>query len=98
MNRPVCNLFSLGLLLCLAIALCGCVSVQPPTNSIGGFKDASEKNYALNTENTANVGDPIIVRKSYSYREVESLDRAQALNDFEAHGSVPLNSEVVRQA
>ena len=27
-------------------------------------------------------------------REVEGLDRAQALNDFEAHGSVPLNSEI----
>jgi hypothetical protein len=99
MNRPSCNRLSSRLLSCgFALALCGCVSVQPPTSNVGDFKVAAEKSYTLNTESTVNVGEPIIVRKSYSYREVESLDRAQALNDFEAHGSVPLNSEVIRQS
>lgn len=86
------------LILGLSAGLCGCVSIKPPTNSVGDFKIAAEKNYALNVESTVNVGEPIIVRKSYSFREVESFDRAQVLNDFEAHGKVPLNSEVVRQA
>jgi hypothetical protein len=85
------------LILGLSATLCGCVSVRPPANSVGDFKVAAEKNYVINTESTANVGEPIIVRKSYHFREVESVDQARALNDFEAHGKVPLNSEVIRR-
>ena len=86
------------MLLSLSATLCGCVSVQPPSNNVGDFKLTAEKSYILNAESTVNVGESVVVRKSYSFRDVESLDRAQALNDFEAHGKVPLNSEVIRQA
>jgi hypothetical protein len=83
-----------GLLIIMLIC-CGCVSIQPPMSSISDYQFASEKNYVLNVENTANVGDPIIIRKTYSYREMNS-DGMKALNDFEFHGKIPLNSEVIR--
>jgi hypothetical protein len=62
--------------------LTGCVSVLPPSQQLSELRTEEVKNYTLNQEYTVNVGEPIIVRKSYAYKLAERDDRARASKDF----------------
>ena len=78
-----------------AAILTGCVSITPPTKSLSGIKSEQIKNYNLGQEYSVNVGEAIITRKSYYYKESQSSDRVRASNDFQAAAEIPLNPRLV---
>lgn len=81
---------------CLSMTLLtGCVSITPPTRNLSGLKTEEVKNYTLGQEYSVNVGESIIVRKSYLYKEAEISDRAKASNDFHATAKIPLNKLLI---
>ncbi len=78
---------------CLSMTLLtGCVSITPPTRNLSGLKTEEVKNYTLGQEYSVNVGESIIIRKSYLYKEAEISDRAKASNDFQATAKIPFNA------
>lgn len=62
----------------------GCVSVAPPSESLSGFKEKDFKNFQLNQYYAANVGEPIVTRQKYRYKELSSLSRATSSSAFQA--------------
>ena len=62
----------------------GCVSVAPPSESLSSFKEKDFKNFQLNQYYAANVGEPIVTRQKYRYKELSSLSRATASSAFQA--------------
>src|SRR5437016_3638950 len=85
------------LLILLTFALTGCLSVERPSGRFTPAKFVEEKNYQLNTPRTINVGDPVIVRKSYTYQEYEMNDRVEASNDFEVKTTLGLGGSFIRR-
>lgn len=81
----------------LVVVLCGCVSVRQPQSTASESKFAAEQNYTLNVDRVVSVGDSIVARKNYYYREVDSLTEVKALNDFEVRATVPLSPEFIRK-
>jgi hypothetical protein len=76
---------------CLSITLLtGCVSVAPPSQQLSDLKTEEVKNYKLNEEYSVNVGDPIIIRRSYLYKIAEKDDRAVASKDFKLTAKLAL--------
>ena len=63
----------------------GCVSVTPPSESLSGFKEKDFKNFQLNQYYAANVGEPIVTRQKYRYKELSSLSRATSSSAFQAN-------------
>ena len=63
----------------------GCVSVAPPSESLSGFKEKDFKNFQLNQYYAANVGEPIVTRQKYRYKELSSLSRATSSSAFQAN-------------
>ena len=78
-----------GLLL-VCVVLTGCVSVAPPSQSLSELKTEEVKNYKLNEDYSVNVGDPIVVRRSYLYKLAQRDDRAKASKDFKLTAHIPL--------
>jgi hypothetical protein len=72
----------------------GCVSVVPPSQQLSDLKTEEVKNYKLNEEYSVNVGDSIIVRRSYFYKLAERDDRARASKDFKLTADILLAKNV----
>ena len=66
----------------IASLFAGCVSITPPTQHLSELRTEESKNYRLKEVYSVNVGEPVVVRKSYFYKEFESQDRAVVENDF----------------
>jgi hypothetical protein len=89
------NIAGLFFSVLIVILFTGCVSITPPTRNLSGLKTEEVKNYTLGQEYSVNVGESIIVRKSYLYKEAEISDRAKASNDFHATAKIPLNKLLI---
>jgi hypothetical protein len=76
------NHVRLSLFVLIVAVFTGCVSVVPPSQQLSDLKTEEVKNYKLNEEYSVNVGDPVIVRRSYLYKIAEKDDRAVASKDF----------------
>jgi hypothetical protein len=76
------HFFSKSVILFSCFILTSCVSVTPPQLALSSLRNEESKNYKLNDSFKVNVGDPIIVRKSYWYQIDVRDDRAVASKDF----------------
>ena len=77
-------------LLVVPLLFIGCLSVRPPVAQLGAIQTKEEKNYTIGLEQTVNVGDPVAIRRSFFYKEVQRSDRVKASNDFEGELKFPL--------
>ena len=71
----------------------GCLSVAPPSASLSGFKEKDYKNFQLNENYTSNVGEAIVTRQKYRYKESSSFSRATASVNFEIRFGMLVGSE-----
>jgi len=78
----------------IATIVTGCVSVAPPSQQLSDLKTEEVKNYKLNEEYSVNVGDTIIVRRSYLYKIAEKDDRAVASKDFKLTAKLALAHDI----
>jgi hypothetical protein len=78
------------------VGLCaGCVSVRAPTQRLSEEKTESKKNYKLNERFSVSVGEAVILRKSYIYKEFEAQDRVIAASDFRATSKIPFREPLI---